>query len=44
MSTNEKVITGKKTLKHKLLKNIVDYQGYLKIKVTMLHVGEKGLT
>jgi len=27
-----------------LLKNNVEYQGHLKVKVTMLHVGEKVLT
>ena len=41
LSTNEKVITEKQ---HKLLKNNVEYQGHLKVKVMMLHVGEKVLT
>ena len=45
MSTNEKVITEKnKKNQHKLLKNNVEYQGHLKVKVMMIHVGEKVLT
>ena len=39
LSTNEKVITDKKS--HLLLKNNVEYQGHLKVKVTMLHVCKK---
>ena len=44
LSTNEKVLTEKQNLKHKLLKNNVEYQGHLKINVTTVHVGEKVLT
>ena len=45
LSTNEKVITEKTTKnQHKLLKNNVEYQGHLKVKVMMIHVGEKVLT
>ena len=44
LSTNEKVLTEKQNLKHKLLKNNVEYQGHLKIIVTTVHVGEKVLT
>ena len=41
LSTNEKVITDKQNFN---TKNNVEYQGQLKVKVTMLHVGEKILT
>jgi len=44
LSTNEKVITEKTKNQHKLLKNNVEYQGHLKVKVMMIHVGEKVLT
>ena len=45
LSTNEKVITEKQTKnQHKMLKNNVEYQGHLKVKVMMIHVGEKVLT
>ena len=38
MSTNEKVITEKQKFNTNFLKNIVEYQGHLK--VTMLRVGK----
>jgi len=44
LSTNEKVITEKTKIQYKLLKNNVEYQGHLKVKVMMIHVGEKVLT
>ena len=40
LSTNEKVITEKQ---HQLLENNVEYQGHLKVNVTMLQVVEKVL-
>ena len=40
LSTNEKVITKKNIL----LRNNVEYQGHLKVKVKMLHDCEKVLT
>jgi len=43
LPTNENVIIEKTKLEHKLLKNNVEYQGHLKVKVMMLHVGEKVL-
>jgi len=43
LSTNEKVITEKQNF-NPLLKNNVEYQGHLKVKVTLIHVGEKFLT
>ena len=43
LSTIEKVITEKQNF-NPLLKNNVEYQGHLKVKVTLIHVGEKFLT
>ena len=40
LSTNEKVITEKQNL----LKNNVQYQGHLKVRVMMLHFSEKVMT
>ena len=44
LSTNEKVITEKQNFNANCLKNNVQYQGHLKVKVTLLHVGDKVLT
>ena len=44
LSTIEKVITEKQNFNTKLLKNNVEYQSHLKVKVTVPHVDEKVLT
>ena len=44
MSNNGKVITEKQNFNANCLKNNVQYQGHLKVNVTLLHVGDKVLT